>query len=53
MVAFGRHFIGNPDLVDRLRRAAPLYDAPVAAYYGGGAHGYTDFKTLEEEEGSR
>ena len=49
MVAFGRPFIGNPDLVERLRRAAPLTDAPVSAYYGGGAHGYTDFKTLEEE----
>jgi N-ethylmaleimide reductase len=48
MVAFGRHFIGNPDLVDRLRRNAPLFDAPVATYYGGGARGYTDFKTLDE-----
>jgi len=46
MVAFGRHFIGNPDLVDRLRRDAPLYDAPVSTYYGGGAQGYTDFKAL-------
>ena len=49
MVAFGRHFIGNPDLVERLRRDAPLNEAPVSAYYGGGAHGYTDFKTLDEE----
>jgi N-ethylmaleimide reductase len=50
MVAFGRHFIGNPDLVDRLRRNAPLYSAPVSAYYGGGAKGYVDFKTLDEAE---
>ncbi len=47
MVAFGRPFIGNPDLVERLRRNAPLVDAPVATYYGGGAEGYIDFKPLE------
>ena len=47
MIAFGRHFIGNPDLVERLRRNAPLFDAPQEAYYGGGAQGYTDFPTLE------
>lgn len=49
IVAFGRPFIGNPDLVERLRQDAPLIDAPLAAYYGGGARGYTDFPTLEEE----
>ncbi|MDZ4372882.1 MAG: alkene reductase [Phenylobacterium sp.] len=48
LVAFGRPFIGNPDLVERLERDAPLHDAPKAAYYGGGARGYTDFPTLEE-----
>ncbi|WP_281063719.1 hypothetical protein [Sphingomonas sp. LaA6.9] len=46
MVSFGRPFIGNPDLVERLRRDAPLLDAPASAYYGGGAEGYTDFGTL-------
>lgn len=49
MIAFGRPFIGNPDLVERLRRNAPLIEAPPAAYYGGGARGYTDFPTLEEQ----
>jgi N-ethylmaleimide reductase len=44
MVAFGRHFIGNPDLVARLRTDAPLFDAPFSAYFGGGAEGYTEFK---------
>ena len=48
LIAFGRPFIGNPDLVERLERDAPLHDAPKAAYYGGGARGYTDFPTLEE-----
>lgn len=49
IIAFGRPFIGNPDLVERLRRNAPLVVADPRAYYGGGAHGYTDFPTLEEE----
>ncbi|WP_267347057.1 alkene reductase [Sphingomonas sp. GM_Shp_2] len=42
-VAFGRPFIGNPDLVERLRTGADLVDAPKDAYYGGGAKGYTDW----------
>jgi N-ethylmaleimide reductase len=48
LIAFGRPFIGNPDLVERLRRNAPLFDAPQSAYYGGGAEGYTDLKTLDD-----
>jgi N-ethylmaleimide reductase len=48
MVAFGRHFIANPDLPERLRLNAPLAVAAQEAYYGGGAKGYTDFPTLEQ-----
>jgi len=47
MVAFGRPFISNPDLVERLRVNAPLAVAPQETYYGGGAEGYTDFEPLE------
>ena len=47
MIAFGKPFIGNPDLVERLRRNVLLAEAPVAAYYGGGAEGYIDFPPLE------
>jgi N-ethylmaleimide reductase len=47
MVAFGRPYIANPDLVERLRRDAPLAVAPQEAFYGGGARGYTDFPTLD------
>ena len=47
--SFGYLFIGNPDLVERLRANAPLTVADPRAYYGGGARGYTDFPTLEEE----
>jgi N-ethylmaleimide reductase len=43
MVAFGRPFISNPDLVERLRREAPLAESDHATFYGGGAKGYTDY----------
>jgi N-ethylmaleimide reductase len=46
MVAFGRPFISNPDLVERLRIGAPLAEGDRKTYYGGGAPGYTDYPTL-------
>jgi N-ethylmaleimide reductase len=46
MVAFGRHFISNPDLVERLKLDAPLAESDKATYYGGGAEGYTDYRRL-------
>jgi N-ethylmaleimide reductase len=49
LVCFGRPFIGNPDLVERLRTGAPLAEAPKETWYGGGAHGYTDYPTLEQK----
>ena len=47
LVAFGRPFIANPDLVRRLRENAPLNALNKATLYGGGAEGYTDYPTLE------
>ena len=41
MIAFGKAFIGNPDLVERLQSNAPLFEAPAATFFGGGAEGYT------------
>jgi len=46
MIAFGRHFIANPDLVERLRLDAPLAESDKSTYYGGGAEGYTDYRNL-------
>jgi N-ethylmaleimide reductase len=46
LVAFGKAFIGNPDLVRRLREDAPLAPLVQATLYGGGAAGYTDYPTL-------
>ena len=47
LVAFGRPFISNPDLVARLRTGAPLAALNPATLYGGGAAGYTDYPALE------
>lgn len=47
LIAFGRPFISNPDLVERLRRDAPLAQLNRATLYGGGAEGYTDYPALE------
>ncbi|MFC5496571.1 alkene reductase [Caenimonas terrae] len=46
LVAFGRPYIANPDLVQRLRQDAPLNAPDKATFYGGGAKGYTDYPTL-------
>jgi N-ethylmaleimide reductase len=47
-VSFGRPFIGNPDLVRRLRENAPLNALDTKTLYGGGAKGYIDYPTLGE-----
>ncbi len=46
LVAFGKPFISNPDLVERLRIDAPLSPLVQATLYGGGAAGYIDYPTL-------
>jgi N-ethylmaleimide reductase len=48
LVSFGRPFIGNPDLVRRLRDNAPLNVPDTSTFYGGGAKGYTDYPTLDQ-----
>ncbi|AHM74160.1 alkene reductase [Yersinia hibernica] len=45
-VAFGRSYISNPDLLERLQQNAPLNDPDGDTFYGGGAKGYTDYPTL-------
>jgi N-ethylmaleimide reductase len=46
LVAFGKAYIANPDLVERLRLHAPLNQPDPATFYGGGAEGYTDYPAL-------
>ncbi|AAV95860.1 alkene reductase [Ruegeria pomeroyi] len=47
LVAFGRPYIANPDLVERLAADAPLNMGDTATYYGGGDEGYTDYPVLQ------
>jgi N-ethylmaleimide reductase len=46
LVAFGKPFIANPDLVDRFKQNAPLNQLDPATLYGGDAKGYTDYPKL-------
>jgi N-ethylmaleimide reductase len=46
-VAFGRMFVANPDLPERIRMGATLNVFDRSTSYGGGAHGYTDYPTLD------
>lgn len=48
LFAFGRPFIANPDLVERLLAGAPLNAPDPATMYGGGTEGYIDYPTLME-----
>lgn len=49
LVAFGRPYIANPDLVRRLRENRPWNPLDKATLYGGGAKGYTDYPTLADQ----
>lgn len=47
LVAFGRPFVSNPDLVRRLKENAPLASWRDDKLYGGGAEGYLDYPPLD------
>lgn len=49
IIAYGRPFISNPDLVERFRIDAPLTPWDVRTFYGGDDHGYTDYPVLGAE----
>ncbi|NCA85177.1 MAG: alkene reductase [Clostridia bacterium] len=49
LIVFGRPFISNPDLVERLRTNAPLTSPDKATFYHGGATGYTDYPALNQD----
>jgi len=48
LVAFGRHFLANPDLVERYRNNWPLNAYDRATFYGGDARGYLDYPVYDE-----
>jgi N-ethylmaleimide reductase len=47
-VAFGRHFISNPDLPNRIKLGLPLNDYDRDTFYTFDAHGYTDYPFYSE-----
>jgi 2,4-dienoyl-CoA reductase-like NADH-dependent reductase (Old Yellow Enzyme family) len=49
-ISFGRPFIANPDLVERIRIGAPFSPGDAASFYSGGANGYLDYPTFDEAQ---
>jgi N-ethylmaleimide reductase len=47
LVAFGRHFLANPDLPERLRRNLSLSPYDRDTFYYGGAKGYADYPAYD------
>ncbi|MFZ5964356.1 alkene reductase [Thalassococcus sp. BH17M4-6] len=47
-IAFGRAFIANPDLVDRIAQGAPLAETPQGGWYAQGEKDYANFPTLTQ-----
>ncbi|WP_075655426.1 alkene reductase [Pseudochrobactrum sp. B5] len=47
LVAFGRPYISNPDLAERMQRGWPLAPADHTTFYGGAQKGYTDYPAYE------
>lgn len=45
-IAFGRLFIANPDLPERIQAEAPLTPYDRSTFYGGDEHGYTDYPRM-------
>jgi N-ethylmaleimide reductase len=50
LVAFGRPYIANPDLVQRFAENAPLAEVDWETVYGSGLHGYSDYPTYQSSE---
>ena len=49
-IAFGRPFISNPDLVERLKSDLPLAEWEVRTWYSPGPQGYVDYPRYGEAE---
>jgi N-ethylmaleimide reductase len=45
LIAFGRPYIANPDLVQRFAAGAPLAEVDWETVYASGPRGYTDYPT--------
>jgi N-ethylmaleimide reductase len=49
LIAYGRHFLANPDLVERFRRDVPLNQPDTSTFYTDGPKGYTDYAPLDAQ----
>jgi N-ethylmaleimide reductase len=49
-IAFGRTFLANPDLVERIRAGAGLNPADPKTFYSAGPRGYIDYPVMDEAE---
>jgi N-ethylmaleimide reductase len=47
LIGFGKLFIANPDLPERIRTGAPLNAPDSKTFYTPGEHGYVDYPALE------
>jgi N-ethylmaleimide reductase len=45
-VAFGHHYVSNPDLVARIEKNIPFVEPDSSTFYTPGPKGYTDYKTM-------
>jgi N-ethylmaleimide reductase len=43
LVAFGRAWLANPDLIERMKAGIKLNDPDPSTFYTAGAKGYTDY----------
>ncbi|MGL5114357.1 MAG: alkene reductase [Beijerinckiaceae bacterium] len=48
LIAFGKDYIANPDLVERLQANGPVAASVQSTWYGGGAEGYTDYPAMSD-----
>ncbi len=53
LVAFGRPYIANPDLVQRFAENAPLAEVDWETVYASGPHGYSDYPTYQPSQLTR
>jgi N-ethylmaleimide reductase len=48
LIAYGKHYLANPDLAERWWQDAPLNEPDKATFYTTGGKGYTDYPALPE-----
>jgi N-ethylmaleimide reductase len=49
LIAVGRPFLANPDLVERWKKGAPVNEPDPTTFYTPGPKGYTDYPALTKE----